>query len=306
MTTVSVFAPAKINLSLHVTGRRADGYHLLDSLVSFAPVGDRITVRPGTGLSLTVEGPEAAGVPADGTNLALRAAALAAPGSGAALTLEKHLPAASGIGGGSSDAAAAFRGMLALAAAGNAPACGPRAMPPDTLERHAPALVALGADVPMCLHPAPLRARGIGERLDRVSLAPVPAVLVNPRVAVATPAVFAALTSPDNPPMPDTLPDLGDRAALIGFLAACRNDLETPAISVAPIIAEVLGRIAATEGCGLARMSGSGATCFGLFETELAAQAAVDRLHRDHPGWWVAGGVLGDQTRPAMPRIGAA
>ena len=305
MTTVSVFAPAKVNLTLHVTGRRDDGYHLLDSLVAFAPVGDRVTLRPGTALSLTVEGPEAAGVPADMGNLALRAAALAAPGRGAALVLEKHLPAASGIGGGSSDAAAAFRGMLALAAR-DAPAARPGAMPDDAIEPHARALLALGADVPMCLCPAPQRARGIGERLERVDLPPVPAVLVNPRVSVATPAVFAALDRRDNPAMPDTLPDLADAPALIAFLATCRNDLQAPAISVAPVIAEVLDRLGATGGCGLARMSGSGATCFGLYETELAAQAALERLHRDHPGWWVAGGVLGDQSRAALPRIGDA
>ena len=304
MTTVRVFAPAKINLTLHVTGRREDGYHLLDTLVAFAPVGDRLTIQPGNILSLTVEGPERAGVPADMENLALRAAMLASWGRGAAMVLEKILPAASGIGGGSSDAAAAFRGMLCFGDPGEAPADTAWAMPEVISETHARALLDLGADVPMCLMPRPLRARGIGEKLDFIDLPPLPAVLVNPRVPVPTGEVFGRLETPSNAPMPEALPEFADAGSLIEWLAGQRNDLEAPATATAPIIEDVLASIRAAEGCGLARMSGSGATCFGLFADIEAAQAAVEALRTSHENWWIAGGLLGDQMARAMPRVG--
>mgnify|MGYP005989205313 CR=1 FL=1 len=285
MTKTEVFAPAKINLALHVTGRRPDGYHLLDSLVVFAPVGDRITIGAGAGLSLTVEGPESAGVPSDMRNLALRAAALS--GQGAALVLDKRLPSSSGIGGGSADAAATLRGMAAFhgGAVDDAQA------------------LALGADVPMCLASRPVRVRGIGERLDPVTLPPVAAVLVNPRRPVSTPAIFNALETRDNPPMPDALPDLVGAAGLIAFLKEMRNDLEAPARRVEPVINLVLTALGAQPGCGLARMSGSGATCFGLFAREADAHAAARQIGRAKPDWWVAGGLLGDQSRQAAPRL---
>lgn len=294
-----VFAPAKINLTLHVTGRRSDGYHLLDSLVSFAPVGDWLTVAPGEGLTLEVSGPEAAGVPDDMSNLALRAAALLAGHEGAALTLEKNLPAASGIGGGSADAAAALRGIATLS--GEIPQ-GFLELPDLLMQRHAERILDLGADVPMCVLSHPLRARGIGERLGLVTLPDVAAVLVNPRLPVPTPAVFKALESRDNPPMPATLPEFPDAASLIGFLAKMRNDLEAPALKVEPGIRAVLDALAGQGGCGLARMSGSGATCFGLFLSEDDAKAAAQALTEAHPGWWVASGVLGDCSELALPR----
>lgn len=294
-----VFAPAKINLTLHVTGRRSDGYHLLDSLVSFAPVGDWLTVAPGEGLTLEVSGPEAAGVPDDMSNLALRAAALLAGHEGAALTLEKNLPAASGIGGGSADAAAALRGIATLS--GEIPQ-GFLELPDLLMQRHAERILGLGADVPMCVLSHPLRARGIGERLGLVTLPDVAVVLVNPRLPVPTPAVFKALETRDNPPMPDTLPEFPDAAALIGFLARMRNDLEAPALKVEPGIRAVLDALAGQRGCGLARMSGSGATCFGLFLSEDDATAAAQALTEAHPGWWVASGVLGDCSELALPR----
>ncbi|MHA7866579.1 MAG: 4-(cytidine 5'-diphospho)-2-C-methyl-D-erythritol kinase [Salipiger thiooxidans] len=294
-----VFAPAKINLTLHVTGRRSDGYHLLDSLVSFAPVGDWLTVAPGEGLTLEVSGPEAAGVPDDMSNLALRAAALLAGHEGAALTLEKNLPAASGIGGGSADAAAALRGIATLS--GEVPQ-GFLELPDLLMQRHAERILGLGADVPMCVLSHPLRARGIGERLGLVTLPDVAAVLVNPRLPVSTPAVFKALETRDNPPMPDTLPEFPDAVALIGFLATMRNDLEAPALKVEPGIRAVLDALAGQGGCGLARMSGSGATCFGLFLSEDDARAAAQALTEAHPGWWVASGVLGDCSELALPR----
>ncbi len=302
MTTVEVWAPAKINLTLHVTGQRADGYHLLDSLVAFASVGDRIRICPADALSLTVEGPEAAGVPADMDNLALRAAALV-PQQGAALSLEKTLPAASGIGGGSADAAAAWRGMLAR---DDARAAALVDAPDALLAEHLDALLTLGADVPMCLLSAPMRVQGIGDRLTRVALPSVPALLVNPRLPVATPDVFRALGAKDNPPMPDRLPDFGTSGALIDWLQGMRNDLQNAAIDVEPVIGQVLEVLTDLHGCRLTRMSGSGATCFALFETLADAETAGEALQRAQPGWWVTACVLGDQTDMALPKAVAA
>ncbi len=300
VTWARVFAPAKVNLALHVTGRREDGHHLLDTLVAFAPVGDRLSVTAANTLSLTVEGPEAAGVPADMDNLALRAAAIFAGERGFALTLTKHLPAASGIGGGSADAAAALRAVLALRPGWTNAHWQAQ---DEALRPFAEDILALGADVPMCLLARPCRARGIGERIEFVDLPPVPAVLVNPRVPVSTRDVFARLDRPNNPPMPASLPDLADTAGLIGWLRRQRNDLQAPAMSVAPEVGHVLTAIGGQPGCGLARMSGSGATCFGLFADEDDARRAAGALYRDRPDWWVAGGVLGDQQAGAIPEI---
>lgn len=272
------FAPAKVNLALHVIGRRADGYHLLDSLVAFADVGDRVSAERAEGLSLTVTGPEAAGVPAGPDNLVLRAAALM-PGAGAALTLVKALPAASGLGGGSSDAAAALRVMARLHG---------RPMPP------AAAVLALGADVPVCLRPGSARMRGIGEAV--VPLPPLPpvwAVLANPRVPVPTPAVFAALDRRENPPMPEALPRWRDAADLARWLCGMRNDLEAPARALCPAVAEVLAALAATTGALMVRMSGSGATCLALYAAPAAAEAAASALRAARPGWWIAACRLG-------------
>jgi 4-diphosphocytidyl-2-C-methyl-D-erythritol kinase len=169
---------------------------------------------------------------------------------------------------------------------------------------HAKAMLALGADIPMCLLSRPARARGRGEKLDFFDLPPVPAVLVNPRVPVSTAGVFAALDGAFGPPMPEVLPKLDDAAELIAFAASCRNDLEAPAIGMAPVISEVLGSLSKQPGCGLARMSGSGATCFGLFERVEDAKVATGKLTRDRPDWWVSGGVLGNQMELAMPSSG--
>lgn len=264
--TQTEFAPAKVNLTLHVTGRRDDGYHLLDSLVVFAGAGDRVTVAPGDGLTLT--GPMAAQVPAGSDNLVMRAAALM---GGAAVVLEKRLPVASGVGGGSSDAAAVLRALARMGRARPDPA-------------H---VLALGADLPVCLRaPGPQRMEGIGE-----TLTPLPAlpdchlVLVNPGVPVPTGAVFSGLARRDNAPMPAAIPAFADAAAFGEFLHRCRNDLEAPARAVAPAIGDVLTALAATPGCLLARMSGSGATCFGLFARADQAKSAARALTR--PGWWV-------------------
>jgi 4-diphosphocytidyl-2-C-methyl-D-erythritol kinase len=276
--TVREFAPAKVNLALHVTGRRADGYHLLDSLVAFADVGDDVIAEPGRGLSLQVEGPMAPGLAGEGDNLVLRAGRLlAGQGTqGARLTLVKRLPVASGIGGGSSDAAAAVRALGRLWGA---------TMPDGA------ALTALGADVPVCMRARAARMRGIGEVIEPVALPPLDAVLVNPGVGVPTADVFRALASRDNPGLP-ALPDFADAGALVAYLRTCRNDLEAPAMAAAPVIGEVL---AALRGSGalLARMSGSGATCFGLFPGTGAAAKAAGRISAERPGWWVAATVLG-------------
>ncbi|WP_085792831.1 4-(cytidine 5'-diphospho)-2-C-methyl-D-erythritol kinase [Roseivivax jejudonensis] len=262
------FAPAKVNLTLHVTGRRADGYHLLDSLVVFADLGDRLTVAADEALSLRVTGPMAAGVPTGADNLVLRAARLLDPEGAARITLDKHLPAAAGIGGGSSDAAAALR---LLSRHWKRPM-------PDRVE-------ALGADVPMCLDPRAQRVGGIGERSMIVGGLPeLPAVLVNPGAPVATPAVFARMTRRDNAPMPPELPVLATPGAAAEWLAAQRNDLEGPACAVAPVIRDVLDALGDAR---LARMSGSGATCFGLYDRPDDARAAADRIAQTEPGWWV-------------------
>lgn len=267
MRPTEVFAPAKVNLALHVTGRRSDGYHLLDSLVAFADVGDVIRIHPAEQLSLAVTGPMAAGVPADGSNLVMRAAE--AFGVPVSLLLEKHLPAAAGIGGGSSDAAATLRGMREVTGLD---------WPLDPLS--------LGADVPVCLLASAAFMRGIGEEVEPVRLPPLPAILVNPRVGVSTPAVFKAMTCRNNPPM-DALPEAPDVEAVLDWLAAQRNDLEAPALGLQRVISEVLEALRTLPGARLTRMSGSGATCFALFGSRDEAEAQAEDLRAARPGWWV-------------------
>ncbi|WP_103257610.1 4-(cytidine 5'-diphospho)-2-C-methyl-D-erythritol kinase [Tabrizicola aquatica] len=274
---VTSSAPAKLNLCLHVTGRRADGYHLLDSLVVFASVGDRVSAVPGQGLSLRITGPESAGLVAEPDNLVLRAAR-AMEISDAALVLEKILPVASGIGGGSADAAAALRALAALT--------GRDLPPPDRV-------LALGADVPVCLAGRPARMSGIGEVLAPLPpLPPLWCVLVNPRVPVPTPQVFGAMTRRENPPVPDLPAEaLGSAEALAHWLATqTRNDLTAPARAVAPVLAEVQAALETAPGCLLARMSGSGGTHFGLFDALATAEGAALDLRRAYPAWWVAEG----------------
>lgn len=280
-----MLAPAKINLTLHVTGRRGDGYHLLDSLVVFAAFGDRLSLEAGgTELSLAITGPQAAGVPPDADNLVLRAAALigAAP---ARLRLEKHLPPTSGMGGGSSDAAAALR---LLAAAQDLP------RPPIA------ALMRLGADLPVCMAaPEPCRMRGLGEQVEPVPGVPgLHLLLVNPGRPLATPAVFAALGQRDNAPMPAELPRWADGLELARWLAGMRNDLETPARRLMPEIAQVLDALAGQPGCLLARMTGSGATCFGLFDGAQRLAAAAAALRRAGAGWFVQPSVTAHEPGP--------
>lgn len=267
------FAPAKVNLTLHVTGQRADGYHLLDSLVCFADVGDHVSVAAADRLTLTIAGPQSAALPVADDNLVLRAARLIGPGRGAAITLEKVLPVSSGIGGGSADAAAALR---ALARHWQVP------LPQDTL--------CLGADVPVCLAGRASRMCGIGEGLTPVALPKGWLLLVNPGVSVSTPAVFRALDQRQNPPMPPVLPTFHDVASLARFLRAMRNDMEPAATALEGRIGAARAAINDLPGCLLARMSGSGATCFGLFAENPAPHATALRLA--HPDWWIAAAAL--------------
>jgi 4-diphosphocytidyl-2-C-methyl-D-erythritol kinase len=274
-------APAKVNLYLRVTGRRADGYHLLDSLAVFAPAADLLCAElDEAGPRLELRGPFAPALACDPDNLVLRAARLLAETAGVApprarLVLDKRLPVASGIGGGSADAAAALRLLARLWDV---------AMPPDLAPR-------LGADVPVCLAaPRPARMGGIGERLGPAPhLPPFGLLLANPGVAVSTPSVFRArAVRADGFSEPAALPlAWPSAAAMAADLAPLGNDLEAPAIALCPAIADALAWLRARPGCLLARMSGSGATCFGLFadggEAEAGAKGAP-------PGWWADGG----------------
>jgi 4-diphosphocytidyl-2-C-methyl-D-erythritol kinase len=283
-------APAKVNLTLRVLGRRADGYHEISSLVVFADCGDRLTFALGGELALKVAGPRADAAGAIGDNLVLKAArALQARISGlrlGAFQLEKNLPVAAGLGGGSADAAAALR---LLARANNLAANDPRLYE---------AARATGADVPVCLDPQPRLMQGIGEKLSApIALPPLHAVLVNPGVAVATKDVFAGWSVPDEPAIPFDLSALSKAAScaqLLSLLLTEPNDLESAAITLAPVIAEVLAAMRTLPGCGLARMSGSGATCFGLFDTAVAVRDAAASLSKTHPRWWVRATRLGD------------
>jgi 4-diphosphocytidyl-2-C-methyl-D-erythritol kinase len=278
-------APAKINLYLHVVGKRADGYHSLDSLVVFAGAADRLSARASDTLSLALTGPFGAGLREEPDNLVLRAARALAEAAGvppaAHLKLEKNLPVASGIGGGSADAAAALRVLQQLWNV-SLPA-----------ERLAPIALKLGADVPVCLASRPTRMGGVGEVLSAAPRLPsCGLVLVNPGVALPTVAVFRARQGGFTP-VPD-LPDAwADAAAMAACLAVTRNDLEPPAISLCPPIAEVLAALRATRGARLARMSGSGATCFALYDDEAQAKDAAAALAR--PGWWCWSGKLLEQ-----------
>ncbi len=280
-------AHAKVNLYLHVTGRRPDGYHLLDSLAVFAGAHDVLSAVPASGFGLTVSGRFGATLQGEdaSSNLVLRAAALLG-GTGATFVLEKNLPVASGIGGGSADAAAALRLLCRL-------------WPDRTVGRdHLHALaVSIGADVPVCLPQRPARMGGIGDALSAAPMLPDHGLLlVNCGMAVSTPAVFRARAPGVRPPaeLPDGWRDAPAMAAGLGRL---HNDLQPAAIALCPAIGEVLVAIERQHGCLLARMSGSGATCFGLFPDAAAAVAAAAALER--PDWWVWGGA---PHRPAPDR----
>jgi 4-diphosphocytidyl-2-C-methyl-D-erythritol kinase len=277
---ISEFAPAKLNLYLHVVAKRDDGFHDLDSLVVFAGVGDRVTVKEGDGLSLALAGPMARNLQNEPDNLVLRAARLLAETFGvpahAAITLEKVLPIASGIGGGSADAAATLKALVRL-----------WHLKPGESQLAGLGLK-LGADVPVCLKGKAVFMQGVGDRLIQAPILPEAwLVLVNPAIPLATPPVFKARSGPFSAPTPFDAPP-SDLRDLVRLLRDRRNDLAPPAISLVPAIADVKKALEAEKGCLLARMSGSGATCFGIFAGEEEARNAARSLAANQPGWWVA------------------
>ncbi|NSX53832.1 4-(cytidine 5'-diphospho)-2-C-methyl-D-erythritol kinase [Parasulfitobacter algicola] len=297
-TSVKVFAPAKINLTLHITGQRDDGYHLIDSLVAFASVGDVVKIGPGEAVSLKINGAEGDGLSADADNLILKTADIFKTDQGASFTLIKKLPVASGIGGGSADAAAAFRGLVPLWAEHDGKVLS------DDLVAETEALAKLGADIPMCLFSAPCRATGIGNKLQMIeTFTPVSALLVNPRVAVSTQDVFKSLKQKDNAPMLDALPQFTHAADLAGWLKDQRNDLEAVAKEIAPVIDDVLNALNDTDECLIARMSGSGATCFALYPNGETSDQAAKVIRKEYPDWWVKSCMLGDQSARSMPKV---
>lgn len=282
-------APAKVNLTLTILGRRADGFHILESLVVFTKLGDRLTFAPGGPLSLSMRGPNAFAAGPDSDNLVLKAALALAKGVPrldlGRFTLTKNLPVAAGVGGGSADAAAALR---LLARANRLAFDDPRL---------GKAACSVGADVPVCVDPRPRLMRGIGEILSKpIALPRLAAVLVNPGVALSTRDVFAALDHSSKSMRRGTMQARHvprDRDALLAYLESCPNDLEPPAIKLQPAVAQVLAALRKSPGCLLARMSGSGATCFGLFASSRAATNAARDIAAEHSPWWVRADALG-------------
>jgi 4-diphosphocytidyl-2-C-methyl-D-erythritol kinase len=293
-------APAKVNLTLRVLGRRPDGYHEIESLVAFAGVGDALAFTPGSNLTLKVLGPTAALAGDLADNLVLRAArALGERCEGlrvGAFVLSKRLPVAAGVGGGSSDAAAALRHLARHNHIGLDDA------------RLLDAARLTGADIPVCVDPMPRMMRGIGEILSAPWRIPVlPALLINPRVAVATKDVFKALSAAPLAPghasthvqdeWADDSDELPSREDVLAYLARHQNDLEAPAIALSPTIAQALAALRTLPDCRLARMSGSGATCFALFASQSATAAAARVLRQAQPTWWIRPTVLGGGER---------
>lgn len=274
MTVVETFVPAKVTLTLHVTGQRDDGYHTMDSLAMFADLGDRMTITMPGEYHLTLKGPMADGVPEDDTNLVIRAAQLMR--MKADFVLEKNIPNAAGLGGGPGDAAATLRILSGF---------GGKPVPGDGIE--------LSADVPICLQSEPARVTGIGDIVTPLyDLPSLHAVLVNPRLPVLTEEVFRRLKHKVNRPMPDRLPSFEKPAAFVAWLKDMRNDLQEPAIEKEPVIKQVFDTLERTPGCLLTRMSGSGGTCFGIYNDEETARSAAGRLRESHSAWWVAATVL--------------
>jgi len=278
---MKIDAPAKINLALHVVGQRSDGYHLIESVVTFINVSDVLSLAPATNLTLNIDGPEAVGLPNDHQNLVIKAAqSLALKGDikalGADICLTKNLPIASGIGGGSADAAAALKALNTFWSV--------HLSDPQLKEIGLP----LGADIPMCLNGKPLLASGIGEVLEEVSMPDFHMVLVNPRISVSTPKIFNSLPRKDNAPLP-ALPRSSKSGAWIDWLSETRNDLQEAAIEFAPQIRNCL--LALTESnAQFARMSGSGATCFGIYQSQRDAKNAAASIRLNYPDWWVSCG----------------
>ena len=284
---------AKVNLTLRVVGRRTDGYHDIESVVAFADCADRLTLTPGSELSLQMSGPLAQACGATSDNLVLKAARLLAErvpdmkvGS---FTLDKVLPVAAGIGGGSADAAAALRLLAQL-----------NGLSLDD-ERLLDVALETGADVPVCLASRACDMTGVGETLTPLSLPIIPCVMVNPCVPVATRDVFDALGLRNGELLVGATdvfrgtdwPEAGASVEdWVEVLADNTNDLEAPATRIQPVIGAVIAALNATNGAWLARMSGSGATCFAIYENTADAGRAADKIRRDHPDWWVHAGTL--------------
>jgi len=287
----SLLAPAKINLALHITATRADGYHEISSLVTFADFGDRITVTPARNLRLEVTGRFAHALgEAKEKNLVWRAATAlqdaAGVRKGAAIQLEKSLPIASGIGGGSSDAATAALLLNDLWGLGL------------SKEALAKILLPLGADIPMCLHRKTALISGIGEKISPMpSIPALGVVLVNPGVEVSTSEVFGFYDK-ERPIASAEIAVSSHAGEMLERLALLRNDLQEPAQRLCPVIGEVLEALLSTSGCLLSRMSGSGATCFGLYPDAEAAQKAAGELSRHHGSWWIAAGATENENIP--------
>ena len=294
----AALAPAKINLFLHVGPPEPSGYHPLSSLVVFADVGDRLAIAPADAFSLEVEGPFASALEGEADNLVARAARAFAEVAGlerigARLRLDKRLPIASGVGGGSADAGAALRLLR-------------RALAPELADADlVRAAAGLGADGPMCLSSYPALAEGYGERLTPAPVLPeLHAVLVNPRAPSPTGPVYRAYDAagaPGGAESPQPPASRLDLDALLGWLAATRNDLQAPAVSLAPAIGEVLAALEAAPETRFARMSGSGATCFALCRDRVGAQGLAARLEAARPGWWIQPCRLGGPWAEAAP-----
>lgn len=274
MTVVETFVPAKVTLTLHVTGQRDDGYHTLDSLAMFADLGDRMTITMPGEYNLDVQGPMADGVPPGDANLVIRAAKLMR--MKADFVLEKNIPNAAGLGGGPGDAAAVLRVLSGF---------GGKPVPGDGIE--------LSSDVPICLQSEPARVTGIGDVVTPLhDLPPLHAVLVNPRLPVLTDDVFRRLKHKVNRPMPDQLPHFDGPGDFARWLKDMRNDLQDAAIEKEPVIQQVFETLERTPGCLLTRMSGSGGTCFGIYNDGETARSAAGRLAESHSHWWVTATVL--------------
>ena len=293
MAVLSDEARAKVNLTLRVNGRRTDGYHDLESVVAFADCADRLTLTPGSEVNLKMSGPLAQACGETSDNLVLKAARLLAERvpdlKAGSFTLDKVLPVAAGIGGGSADAAAALRLLAQL----------------NGLALDDPRIIEVaqltGADVPVCVASQACVMTGVGETLQPLNLPKMPCVMVNPCVPVATRDVFDALglrngellVGATDVLLQDGWPE--EKASLedwVEALAASSNDLEAPAMRIEPVIGEVISALSATNGAWLARMSGSGATCFAIYENTSEAQRAAEKIRRDHPVWWVHAGTL--------------
>lgn len=264
-------ARAKVNLCLHVTGQRQDGLHLLDSIVVFPAVGDTLEAMPADTLTLNIDGPFGQDLSVGADNLVLRAARLLGD-KGATLRLHKNLPVASGIGGGSADAAACIRLLSDMWGV---------ELPPLEV------LAELGADVPVCIAQSSVRMSGIGEVLTPLPLPEFWMVLANTGQEVETGAVFKAMQKRDHAGIGDIPDGFSTAESLFDFLATQRNDMQSAAINICPSISEVRAALSTTQNCSLARMSGSGGTCFGLYASEESAKRAAQKMQDDHPDWWV-------------------